>query len=345
MSAWLRERVPLDPEGLKEFSNEPVPNHLKHWWWCLGGTPILLFTVQVLTGILLTFYYVPSTAAAYDSVARISRDVPFGWYIRSLHHWSSYLMITAVLLHMLRVFFTGAYRRPRELNWMIGLGLLAVTLGFGFTGYSLVYEQLSYWGATVATNLMDAVPVIGPYLGRMLRGGDAVGDNTLTRLFVLHIGVMPTLLALLLALHVLLIRLHGVTPFEFRADRGTGRTYPFFPDHLLKEIIIGLVLGVVLTCLALIFPTGLEERANPLQTPAHIKPEWYFYWAFRWLKLLGLTASVLTLGAAAFLALCWPFIDARIRRLRPRSEASVWIGALAVLGLIALTLWEALAAH
>jgi quinol-cytochrome oxidoreductase complex cytochrome b subunit len=346
--AFLKERVPLDTAALQHFSNEPVPNHLKHWWWCLGGTPALLFLVQVTTGILLTFYYVPSTAAAYDSVRRITHEVPYGWYLRSLHHWASYLMITAVALHVLRVFFTGAYRRPRELNWMIGLGLLGVTLLFGFTGYSLVYEQLSYWGATVAANLTEAVPVLGPHLARLMRGGQTVGDSTLTRFFILHIGVMPTLLTLLLGAHLMLVRLHGVTEFEFDKDRakaGAPRTYPFFPDHFLSEVVIGVGLALVLSCLALIFPVGLAERADPLHTPAHIKPEWYFFWAFRWLKVAGLSAALLSMGAAGFLALIWPFIDGWIRRRRPGSEISMLVGAGAVLLLLVLTVWEAVASH
>ena len=347
---WLQERVPVDLEALRYYSNEPVPNHLKHWWWCLGGTPALLFGVQVVTGILLSFYYVPDPREAWESVGRISTSVDYGWFVRSVHRWSSNLMIVAVILHMMRVFFTGAYRSPRELNWMAGVGLVGVTMFFGFTGYSLVYEQLSYWGATVAGNLTEAVPLVGPHLARLLRGGETVGDNTLTRYFILHIGILPAAMTALVAFHVLQIRLHGVTEFEFsgedlRREESEKKHYPFFPDHLMTEIIIGVGLAFVLTCLAVIFPTPLEAKADPLTTPPHIKPEWYFYWTFRWLKLTGLTFAVLSIGFVGFLALVWPFVDAWIRRRRPGSEASVFVGALAVVVLLVLTLWEALAAH
>jgi quinol-cytochrome oxidoreductase complex cytochrome b subunit len=346
---WLQRRVPLDLEALRYYSNEPVPNHLRHWWWCLGGTPAMLFTVQAATGILLSFYYVPDPSQAYESVQRISAMVPFGLFLRSVHRWSSNLMIAAVILHMMRVFFTGAYRKPRELNWMVGIGLLGVTFFFGFTGYSLVYEQLSYWGATVAGNLTEAVPVLGPFLARLLRGGETVGGGTLTRLFILHIGILPALITALLAAHILLFRLHGVTEFEFENPRlrasGEARTFPFLPDHALTELIIGLGLAFVLTCLAVIFPVGLAEKANPLVTPTHIKPEWYFFWTFRWLKLTGLTFAVLSIGFFGFLALAWPFIDAAIRRRRPSSELSVKLGIAAVLVLVVLTVWEALATH
>ena len=150
---WLRDRVPLDPEQLKHFGSEPVPNHMRRWWWCLGGTPAYLFLVQLGTGILLTFYYVPEPARAYDSVWRISHELSFGWWVRGIHHWGSHLMIVAVILHVMRVFFTGAYRAPREINWVVGSFILGIVLFFGFTGYSLVYEQLSYWGATVGANI------------------------------------------------------------------------------------------------------------------------------------------------------------------------------------------------
>lgn len=342
--SWLAERLPLNLDQLIHFGNEPVPNHLKRWWFCLGGTPALLFGVQVVTGILLTFYYVPEPGKAYDSVRMLTDEVSFGWFIRGVHKWSANLMIVAVVLHVMRVFFTGAYRRPRELNWVVGSALLGCVLLFGFTGYSLVYEQLSYWGATVAANITSAVPIMGNTLGAMLRGGERIGDNTLTRFFVIHIGVLPTIFTCLFAVHILLIRLIGVTEFHFSDEHADEpRHFPFFPDHMLTELAIGCVLMTLLTCLVCAFPPGLGERADPLLTPEHIKPEWYFFWAFRWLKLTGLQAAVVTQGLAAALFTFWPWIDALIRRRRPDSELSVAVGVAAFFALLALTLWEALA--
>jgi len=345
MTEWVNERAPVDPEVLKKFGSEPVPEHLKHWWWCLGGTPAYLFGVQAITGILLAFHYVPSADAAYESVVRINETVPFGWYIRSLHRWSSNFMIIAVVLHMLRVFFTGSYRKPRELNWFIGMGLLGVTLMFGFTGYSLIYEQLSYWGATVAGNITESVPLVGPSLANFIRGGGEVGSATLTRFFAFHIGVLPTLLIGLLLLHFTLIRLLGVTEFRFKKSAGSAKTFSFFPDHVLTEVLIGVTLMFLMTILAIVFPVGLAEKANPLVTPPHIKPEWYFYFTFRWLKLTSLTFAVLSLGLFGAVAAAWPLIDGAIRRRWKDSEASVWIGALVVLALLALTVWEAFVLH
>ncbi|MFO0939027.1 MAG: cytochrome b N-terminal domain-containing protein [Gemmataceae bacterium] len=174
---WFRERVPIHGEVLRELTNEPVPNHMKHWWFCLGGTPAYLFFVQIATGILLAFYYQPSPTTAYESVKHITEDVPYGWYIRSVHKWAATMMIAAVILHQMRVYFTGGYRRPREVNWAIGMFLLLSSLILGFTGYSLVFEQLSYWGATVGANIADQVPVVGGIGKRMLLGGEVYNEN------------------------------------------------------------------------------------------------------------------------------------------------------------------------
>ena len=340
-----RELFPLDWDLVRHAGAEPVPYHLKKWWFCLGGTVAYLFVVQVFTGIALTFYYVPSPAEAYASVETITREVRFGWYIRSLHSWASNLMIVAVFLHLLRVYFTGAYRHPRQLNWMVGVGLLLTTLAFGFTGYSLIYEQLSCWGATVAANLVEALPLVGPVAAHLLRGGEQIGANTLTRFFILHIGVLPTVAFVLVGLHIMLVRMQGVTELAFAGEEvpKQQRFFRFWPDHATTELLIGVLLMYALTLLALVFPAGLGEPANPAQTPAHIKPEWYFYFSFRLLKLTSLRLSVLLMVAGLAALLLWPFIESYLRRRwRFSDTASVGLGVLAFLGFLALTVWESL---
>ncbi len=338
---WLKIRFQVDQQVLVSMGSEPVPGHLRRWWWCLGGTPAYLFLVQAVTGVLLTFYYVPTPDHAYESVQAITDQVRFGWYIRGVHRWAAHLMIVALLLHMMRVFFTGAYRKPREGNWIVGCCLLMLTLGFGFTGYSLVYEQLSYWGATVAVSILDAVPLIGPDLAAFLRGGAVVGSNTLTRLFVFHIGALPTLMLLVVMVHLLLMRTHGVS--EIGSPGGSdAKRFPFVPDHLFTEIGLAMFLMFLLTVLAVVFPVGLGDKADPLNTPEHIKPEWYFFWAFRWLKLMSERAAVITQGLFVAAIFAWPVIDAWIRKKRPDSEASLYVGAGIVVSLLALTIWEAL---
>jgi len=272
--------------------------------------------------------------------------VSCGWYIRSVHKWAATLMIVAVILHQIRVFFTGAYRRPREINWIVGMCLLLCTLLTGFTGYSLVYEQLSYWGATVGANITDAVPVVGGFLKRMMLAGDSYNQSTLSRFFILHAAVLPVTIVLLIAVHITVIRLQGVTEFRFKdEDSGAPKTFNFFPDHLYTEITIGLILMILLSVLATVFPAMLGPQANPLQTPEVIKPEWFFYVAFRWLKLFSGTAAILSMGFIVFTMFAWPFIDAWIRRRTRFQEASVVVGLVGALTIIGLTVWEAIARH
>jgi quinol-cytochrome oxidoreductase complex cytochrome b subunit len=345
ISAWFRQRIPIQGDVLREMTNEPVPYHLKRWWFCLGGTPLYLFVVQIATGILLAFYYQSSPATAYQSVRYITDEVQFGWYIRSVHKWAATLMIATVVLHQMRVYFTGAYRKPREINWMIGMVLLLCTLTVGFTGYSLVYEQLSYWGATVGANIADSVPFVGGIGKRLLLGGDVYNDKTLSRLFILHAAVLPVTMVLLIGVHIVLIRLHGVSEFRFRDEGTTQKFFSFFPDHLYTEIIMGLIVMIVLSALATILPATLGPRADPLTTPEVIKPEWFFYMMFRWLKLFSGTAAVLSIGFIIFTMFAWPFIDALFRRYKRLEEASVWIGIVGVLLIVGLTVWEAAVEH
>ncbi|HVR75647.1 MAG TPA: cytochrome bc complex cytochrome b subunit [Planctomycetota bacterium] len=346
VGAWFHERVPISGDQLREWTNEPVPNHLKRWWFCLGGTPAYLFVVQVATGILLAFHYQPSPATAYESVRYITHEASYGWYLRGLHKWAATLMIASVVLHQMRVYFTGAYRKPREPNWMVGMCLLLCTLLVGFTGYSLVYEQLSYWGATVGANIADTVPVVGGFLKRMLLGGEAYNDRTLSRFFILHGAVLPAAMTGLLLIHITLLRLQGVTELQFEDEpAGKPKHFSFFPDHFLTEVIMGLVIMILLSVLATVLPAEMGPRADPLTTPEVIKPEWFFYVTFRWLKLFSGVFAVLTTGLIVFIMFVWPFIDAWIRRRTRAAEASVWIGIGAVILIIGLTVWEAAVAH
>lgn len=346
ISEWFSVRVPISGVQLHELTNEPVPNHLKRWWFALGGTPAYLFVVQIVTGILLAFYYQPTAAAAYESVRYITQEASFGWYLRSLHKWGATLMIASVILHQMRVYFTGAYRRPRELNWVIGMCLLICTLLTGFTGYSLVFEQLSYWGATVAANISDAVPYVGGFAKQMLLAGDGYNERTLSRFYILHAAVLPTTIVLLVAVHITFIRLHGVTELRFEDEPDDQpRHFDFFPDHLLTELSIGLVLMILLSALATILPATMGPQADPLTTPEVIKPEWFFYVSFRWLKLFSLTFAVISTGFIVGAMFVWPWIDKFLRRATGIEEISVYIGIVATFLLIGLTVWEAVATH
>lgn len=346
IGAWLHERIPVSPGQLAELTNEPVPNHLKKWWFCLGGTPAYLFVVQIVTGILLALYYQPTPETAYESVRYITEQASFGWFIRSLHKWAATLMIAAMILHQMRVYFTAAYQRPRELNWLIGMCLLMATLLTGFTGYSLVFEQLSFWGATVAANISDAAPVVGGFAKRMLLGGQEYNERTLSRLYILHAAILPGTIVLLVICHIAQVRMHGVTEFPDPDEPvNQPRYFNFFPDHMLTELMIGLALMVLLCALATIVPATMGHKADPLTTPEVIKPEWYFYVSFRWLKLFSLTFAVISSGFIVAAMFLWPWIDRVLRRVTGIQDISVYIGILATFLLVGLTIWEAAVAH
>jgi cytochrome b6 len=343
---WFQERLPISQQQVFEVLDEPVPNHLRRWWFCLGGTPAYLFVVQIVTGILLAFYYTPGVDSAYESVRYITHEAAYGWYFRSVHKWGATGMIATVILHQMRVYFTGAYRAPREINWMVGVCLLLASLLTGFTGYSLVYEQLSYWGATVAANICDTVPVVGHLAKQMLLAGETYNPQTLPRFYILHAAVLPATIILLLAVHVAILRIQGVTEFRFEDEPPQApRHFPFFPDHLCTELIMGLIFMIVLSALATVLPATMGPRADPLTTPEVIKPEWYFYVTFRWLKLFSGTVAVLSMGFIVFVMFAWPFIDAAIRRYTRFAEASVWIGLAGALLIMGLTVWEAAVEH
>ncbi|MEZ6096810.1 MAG: cytochrome bc complex cytochrome b subunit [Pirellulaceae bacterium] len=353
MASWLSERIPVSSQTLKELANEPVPIHMKQWWFCLGGTPAYLFLVQIITGILLAFYYQATPQAAWESVSFITNDVSFGWYIRSIHKWAATLMIATMILHQMRVYFTGAYRRPREINWVIGMAILLCTLLVGFTGYSLVFEQLSFWGATVASNICDAVPMVGAWSKRMLLAGEQYNPQTLPRLYILHAAVLPATIIALLGIHITLIRMHGVSEPEppsklgdLSTEGGASRRYfDFFPDHMMSEMMIGIGLMILLSFLATLFPSAMGPRADSLTTPEVIKPEWFFYVSFRWLKLFSLSFAVLSSGLIVLSMVLWPWFDSLLRRVTRNEDISVYIGIVATLLLIGLTVWEAVVAH
>ncbi|MBI5376198.1 MAG: cytochrome b N-terminal domain-containing protein [Candidatus Schekmanbacteria bacterium] len=197
-------------EALEKNLKKPVPDHV-NWLFCFGGVTFLLFIVQAFTGVLLLMYYQPTTAEAYKSVVHITNNVPFGWLMRGIHHWAANLMSVFCLLHMLRVFFYGAYKAPRDFNWVTGVMLLCVTLGFGFTGYLLPWNQISYWATTVGTEVPSAMPVAGDLIKMLIRGGSDISQATLTRFFAIHVLILPAAIAVFLISHFLMIRRQGIS--------------------------------------------------------------------------------------------------------------------------------------
>lgn len=205
---FIEQRLGLEPVA-QRVMDHPVPRYIG-WLHCFGGLTFFTFLVQVVTGIMMAFFYTPTPDHARDSVAYFQTSIPFGGIVRNLHVWGAYAMVTLVFFHMVRVFVHKAYRKPRELNWVVGVGLLMLVLGFGFTGYLLPWDQKAYWATNVGLNIAGTVPFVGPTIGNFLRGGPDLGALTLVRFYALHVFILPLVLVVGLLLHFAMIRKQGI---------------------------------------------------------------------------------------------------------------------------------------
>jgi quinol-cytochrome oxidoreductase complex cytochrome b subunit len=207
---WVDERLEMHDYIKKDILDKPIPKGL-NLSYCFGGITFFLFVMLAVTGYFMTLYYVPSPEQAYDAVDYLTFEVPMGQVIRGVHHWSGNLMMVTIFLHMIRVFIYGAYKKPREINWMSGVGLLCLVMGFGFTGYLLPWDQKAYWATKVGTSVMGTVPVVGDYALRILRGGPDLGALTLTRFYTLHVLFLPIVTVIFLIAHFVMIRKQGIS--------------------------------------------------------------------------------------------------------------------------------------
>jgi cytochrome b6 len=316
--AWLDERLGI-AALIEAARRKTVPVHRHSIWYYLGGMTLFLFLVQVATGILLMLYYRPSADEAYESVQHIVTRVEFGWLIRSVHSWSANLMIGAAFAHLFSVFILRAYRRPREITWVSGVLLLALSLAFGFSGYLLPWNEVAFFATKVGTDIAGSLPVVGRWLLRFLRGGDFVTGATLSRFYGWHVAILPALATLLLGLHLFLVQRHGMSVPPSEERRAAPRSVPFFPNFLLRDLMGWTVALALLAALAAYAPWELGAKADPFApAPADIKPEWYFLFMFETLKLvpggtlLGVEYEALVVLAfllVGALLCCVPFLD------------------------------------
>jgi len=212
---WLDNRFPFT-SAVDEALYQRVPNYANAFYYCFGGMVFILILFQLLTGIFLAFYYVPDAAgnpaAAYTSVkTTIMTQVYLGWLVRGVHFWSASLLVVMVVLHMARVFWTGSYRAPRELNWMIGVTMLLIILAFSLTGYLLPWDTKAYWATSVSIKIAASIPYLGPLVENVLQGGPTLGPNTLSRFFTIHVFILPALIVLLMYVHFKMIRAQGIS--------------------------------------------------------------------------------------------------------------------------------------
>src|ERR1700723_4040659 len=304
---WLEHLTGIESGG-KNFLYEYIPASAG-WHQIIGSMAVFFFVIQVFTGAMLSFNYAPTPGEAYNSVKYIMTELTGGPLIRGLDHWGASMMLIIVVLHMIQVFIYGAYKKPREATWMVGVTLLLVTLAFGLTGYLLPWDNRAYWGTVVTTQIASQAPIAGPYLLRLLGSQGDVGNVTFSRFYALHTVLLPPLTIILIGVHIYLVRKHGVAA----APGDTAPKRKFFPEQVFKDTV-GIALAfIVQFVMAIVAKVPLERLADPTDTAYIPRPEWYFLFLFQFLKVfegpLEIVGSLVIPTLAMVLLFLTPFID------------------------------------
>lgn len=347
---WLDQRLQVG-SALREAMFHRVPRSSASWWYVFGSSAFLLLLLQVVTGILLALVYVPSGAQAWNSLQVLNHDITLGWYLRAVHGWGSNFMVAFVLLHFVQVFLFGAYKYPREFNWLTGIFLLLCTLGMAFTGQVLRFDQDAYWGLGIGASITGRLPVIGGPMVHLLLGGPIIAGDTLSRFFDLHVFIIPALLLGLVGVHLLMVLKLGINEYPMPGRIVRRATYlkdyeelvhkdgvPFVPDAIWKDMIVGaLVVTAVLVCAAVLGPFGPSGQPDPTIIQTVPRPDFYFLWLYAVLALLPPQLETIALLVAPVvviaLLLLLPFFSGegeKSWRRRPVSVMSVLLIAVAL---------------
>ena len=313
VAKWINDRLPIIAMFEGTFLRHPYPKNLSYWW-SFGSIAGISLLVQIITGLFLAMHYVPNTAQAFNSVEHIMRDVNYGWLIRYIHAVGASMFFVALYAHMARGLYYGSYKSPREILWWIGVIIFLLAMATAFMGYVLPWGQMSFWGATVITNLFSAIPVIGPKIVLGLWGGFSVDNPTLNRFFALHF-ILPFIIVAIVLLH--LVALHTVgsnnpTGVEIKSKKDI---IPFHPYFTIKDLVGFTIFFLVFGYFLFFHPNSLGHPdnyipANPMVTPAHIVPEWYFLPFYAILRAVPdkLGGVLMMFGAIAML-FALPFLD------------------------------------
>ena len=334
---WLEHRTGIE-SGITHFLYEEIPAS-SGWRQVFGSVALFLFLLQAFTGILLALNYAPTPGDAYNSLRYIMAEMTGGRIIRNAHHWGASMMIVIIVVHMAQAFLWGAYKKPRETTWMVGVALLLLVLAYGLTGYLLPWDNRAYWGTVVTTQIAAKAPVLGPYFSRLMGAGEgSVGVVTFARFYALHVILLPPLTLLLIAIHVYLVRKHGVTP----APDDDQPKKKFYPEQVFKDTIAIFTAFIVLVFMAIWVHAPLERLADPTDNSYVPRPEWYFLFLFQTLKFfegpLEVVGSAVLPGLAVLALLLTPFIDrGRLVKVAQRTTAA-GILVLAALGWSTLTI-------
>ena len=354
---WLNKRLPVDAFMRDQLTGYYAPKNFNIWYF-FGSLALLILVMQLVTGIFLTMHYKVGELTAFDSVEYIMREVPYGWLLRYLHSTGASAFFIVVYLHMFRAMLYGSYKAPRELLWLFGMVIYLALMAEAFMGYVLPWGNMSFWGAQVIVNLFGTVPVIGPGLVEWIRGDYGIADATLNRFFSLHVVAVPLVLLLLVALHLVALRQTGSNNpdgVEIKANKGAdGKPIdgiPFHPYYTVKDVV-GVGVFLTLFCIVVFFmPTFggifLEqpnfEVANPMSTPLHIAPVWYFtpfYAILRAVPDQQLGALAMALSLVCFLLLPWldrsPVKSTRYRGWMWKSALTLFVIAFVGLGYLGL---------
>lgn len=329
---WLDSRTAYR-KLIHHALEEPLPRGTG-WSFTTGSVLMFLLGIQIASGVVLTMYYVPSPALAYDSVRYITDALPLGWMLRGLHFWGASFLVIAAAVHMLRVFFFGSYKAPREVTWITGVILLLLILGFSLSGYLLPWDQKAYWATTVTINIARGSPLVGEYIADIMRGGSELGALTLGRWYSAHVFLLPLALVAFVVAHIALMRKHGISgPITPQP----GPSVAFYPWHALKDTLMMAAVFALLLTVVVLFPAHLDEIANPADASYVPRPEWYFLSLFQMLKYfpgpLEPVATMVIPGVVVGFLFLLPFLDRGGERRPFSSPRRLLTFAMAVIGL------------
>ncbi len=335
---WFDSRLPIFSMIKAQAIDFPTPRNL-NYWWVFGGIAATMLVVQLVTGIVLVMHYTPHVDLAFDSVEKIMRDVNYGWLLRWLHANGAAFFFLAVYIHIFRGLYYGSYKAPREVLWMIGIVILIVMMATAFMGYVLPWGQMSYWAAVVITNLFSAIPWVGETIVQWLWGGFSVDNPTLQRFFSLHY-LLPFVLAALVFLHIWALHVTGNNNPDGIEVKTEQDTLPFHPYYTMKDLYAILVFFLVFLAFVFYSPWYMGHAINfvpadPLVTPAHIVPEWYFLPQYAMLRAVpDKLGGVVVMFASLIVPMFLPWLDrspVRSLRYRPLTRFFFWLFAIACL--------------